>query len=195
MDIEIRLASAADIPAIGLVRRAGWLAAYAGLIDNDIIERVTATGGDTAAPPPYRTTIVAVAPAADGTPAVVGYAAFGAERAVDSARPAGSLTTAGLAGEVGAGEAGVGAGEAGVGEVYAIYVAPPWWSTGAGRALFAESLGALRAAAFRRVVLWTLTGNARARRFYEKAGFAPDGATNILTFLGGVEELRYARDL
>jgi hypothetical protein len=26
-------------------------------------------------------------------------------------------------------------------------------------------------------------------------GFAPDGVTNILTGLGGVEELRYVRDL
>ena len=56
-------------------------------------------------------------------------------------------------------------------------------------------LAALRAAGYRRVVLWTLTGNARARRFYAKAGFAPDGATNILGALGGVEELRYASDL
>jgi hypothetical protein len=36
---------------------------------------------------------------------------------------------------------------------------------------------------------------ARARRFYERAGFAHDGVTNILTGLGSVLELRYARDL
>ena len=46
-----------------------------------------------------------------------------------------------------------------------------------------------------RVVLWVLADNARARRFYERAGFAHDGVTNILTGLGGVLELRYARDL
>jgi hypothetical protein len=34
-----------------------------------------------------------------------------------------------------------------------------------------------------------------ARRFYERAGFVHDGVTNILTGLGGVLELRYARDL
>jgi hypothetical protein len=44
-------------------------------------------------------------------------------------------------------------------------------------------------------VLWTLTDNARARRFYDTAGFTPDGATNVLAALGRVEELRYARDL
>jgi predicted N-acetyltransferase YhbS len=64
-----------------------------------------------------------------------------------------------------------------------------------GRALLNTALAALRLAGYRRVVLWTLTGNARARRFYDKAGFAPDGATNVLAGLGGVEELRYARDL
>ena len=36
---------------------------------------------------------------------------------------------------------------------------------------------------------------ARARRFYERAGFAPDGATNVLTSLAGVLELRYHQAL
>jgi len=40
-----------------------------------------------------------------------------------------------------------------------------------------------------------LQDNQRARRFYERAGFAPDGATNVLTSLAGVPELRYHRDL
>jgi len=57
------------------------------------------------------------------------------------------------------------------------------------------ALSGLRAGGYQRVVLWVLTGNTRARRFYDKAGFAPDGATNILAALGYVEELRYARPL
>jgi GNAT superfamily N-acetyltransferase len=179
--VQIRLATADDIPAIDQVRREAWFAAYSGILDQDIIDRVTAIGGAAADPPAYRRSYAAVAAAADGIPIVVGYAACGPERAVDSAYPASSLTSAGRAGETG--------------ELYAIYVASDWWSTGAGRALLSTALAALRAAGYRRVTLWTLTGNARARRFYEKAGFAPDGATNILTGLGGVEELRYARDL
>ena len=79
--------------------------------------------------------------------------------------------------------------------MYAIYLAPTAWSTGAGRALMDTALAGLRAGGYRRVVLWVLTGNARARRFYGKAGFAPDGATNILAALGGVEEVRYVRSL
>jgi ribosomal protein S18 acetylase RimI-like enzyme len=191
--IEIRPASAADEPAITQIRRATWLAAYAQIIDPEIIERVTGPGPRaSAAPPTDRTSLVAVAPesraaARADAPVVVGYASFGPERTVASVASVGSgaqpgaLTEAGQAGETG--------------EMYTLYVTPEQWSTGAGRALTDAVLDGLRAAGYRRVVLWTLIGNARARRFYDKAGFAPDGATNILTSLGNIEELRYVRDL
>ena len=143
--------------------------------------------GASPGPRPDRTSLVAVAsPGAD----IVGYASFGPERtvasvasvaSVGSGTPPGALSPAGLAGETG--------------ELYALYVAPAHWSTGVGRALTDAALDGLRAAGYRRVVLWTLTDNARARRFYDTAGFTPDGATNVLAALGRVEELRYARDL
>ena len=191
MPIAIRPAAAADEPIITEIRRETWLAAYAQIIDPEIIERVTAPrDGASAAPPPDRTSLVAVASPGDGLAdagAIVGYASFGPERtvasvaSVGSGTPPGALSPAGLAGEKG--------------ELYALYVAPAHWSTGAGRALTDAALDGLRAAGYRRVVLWTLIENARARGFYDKAGFAPDGATNVLPALGKVEELRYARDL
>ena len=185
MPIEIRPASAADEPAITQILQETWLTAYAQIIDPEIIERVTAPrAGASPGPRPDRTSLVAVAsPGAD----IVGYASFGPERTVVSVASVGSgtspgaLSPAGLAGEKG--------------ELYALYVAPAHWSTGAGRALTDAALDGLRAAGYRRVVLWTLIENARARGFYDKAGFAPDGATNVLPALGKVEELRYARDL
>jgi ribosomal protein S18 acetylase RimI-like enzyme len=82
-----------------------------------------------------------------------------------------------------------------VGELYALYVTPAWWSAGAGRALMDLVLASLEADGYRQVVLWVLADNARARRFYDRAGFAPDGGTNIITGLGGVLEVRYAREL
>jgi ribosomal protein S18 acetylase RimI-like enzyme len=189
--IEIRPATAADEPIITRIRREAWFAAYAQIIDPEIIERVTAPrAGPSAAPPPDRTSLVAVASSgADVADAgvIVGYASFGPERtvasvaSVGSGTPPGALSPAGLAGETG--------------ELYSLYVAPAHWSTGAGRALTDAALDGLRAAGYRRVVLWTLIENARARRFYDKAGFAPDGAINVLTALGQVEELRYAREL
>lgn len=207
MSADIRPASRDDGPAIARVRRESWRAAYAGIIEADLIDRATAPGSAHAQPPPYRSTLVAVGPedpagdgaVAGGARAVVGYAAYGPERSVPSAflptspaadgasgsaadpSPPGSLTPAGQAGQTG--------------ELYAIYLTPAWWSAGLGRALTDAVLAELRAAGYRQVVLWTLTGNARARRFYQKAGFTPDGATNVLAGLGGVEELRYVRDL
>jgi ribosomal protein S18 acetylase RimI-like enzyme len=189
--IEIRPATAADEPIITQIRRDTWLAAYAQIIDPVIIERVTAPrDGASGGPRPDRTSLVAVAsPGAGSADAgvIVGYASFGPERtvasvaSVGSGAPPGALSPAGQAGETG--------------ELYALYVAPAHWSTGAGRALTDAALDRLRAAGYRRVVLWTLIENARARRFYAKAGFAPDGATNVLPALGQVEELRYVRDL
>ncbi len=175
--IEIRVSLATDAAAIALVRRESWHAAYAGIIAAPIIDRATALGGGAADPPPYRRTLVAEA---GEHPAVVGYASFGPERSVASPAP-GPLTADGMAGRVG--------------ELYALYVAPAWWSAGVGRALMGSVLTALRADGYGRAVLWVLADNRRARRFYERAGFSTDGGSNILAGLGGVEEVRYAREL
>ncbi|QFZ18226.1 GNAT family N-acetyltransferase [Saccharothrix syringae] len=74
-------------------------------------------------------------------------------------------------------------------ELQAVYVDPARWGSGIGFAL----LGAALADAGP-VVLWVLADNPGARRFYERAGFAPDGTTRTGT-IGGrdVAEVRYAR--
>jgi RimJ/RimL family protein N-acetyltransferase len=51
------------------------------------------------------------------------------------------------------------------------------------------------AAGYQAITLWVLRDNQRARRFYERAGFLPDGATNVLNGLGGIIEVRYRRVL
>jgi RimJ/RimL family protein N-acetyltransferase len=56
-------------------------------------------------------------------------------------------------------------------------------------------LDAASAAGYLSVRLWVLRDNSRARRFYERAGFAPDGASHTLDGLGGVTEIRYRRVL
>jgi GNAT superfamily N-acetyltransferase len=60
-------------------------------------------------------------------------------------------------------------------EIYGFYTHPNTWSTGAAMALMTEACSVL-VAEFADVVLWTLRDAPRARRFYEKAGFAPSGA-------------------
>ena len=80
-------------------------------------------------------------------------------------------------------------------ELYALYVHPDWWSTGTGRALMDRSLARVCAAGYMSITLWVLRDNARARRFYGRAGFAADGARHVLDDLGGVTEIRYRRTL
>jgi ribosomal protein S18 acetylase RimI-like enzyme len=61
------------------------------------------------------------------------------------------------------------------GEVYAIYLEPDRVGTGVGRELFAHAVGDLRGRGFRTATLWVLETNELARRFYENAGWKPDG--------------------
>jgi ribosomal protein S18 acetylase RimI-like enzyme len=63
------------------------------------------------------------------------------------------------------------------GEIYAINLDPDAVGKGLGRALFAEAVDGLRNAGFREAILWVPTENRRARRFYEIAGWRPDGTT------------------
>ena len=83
---------------------------------------------------------------------------------------------------------------AGLGELEAIYLDPGARGQGLGRPLLDAALAELAAAGFGTVVLWVLTANASARRFYERAGFRPDGAVRTLDFDGTpIEEIRYRR--
>jgi ribosomal protein S18 acetylase RimI-like enzyme len=82
------------------------------------------------------------------------------------------------------------------GEVPMIYALPEAWGTGVGRELMTTAVGALRDAGFRSATLWVLDSNERARRFYDRAGFAPDGATKSDTMAGApITEVRYRRPL
>ena len=78
-----------------------------------------------------------------------------------------------------------------LGELYAIYVLPEAWGSGAGPALMAEAAAALRES-YPASVLWVLDDNPRARRFYEREGWELDGGRKTDTFLGvEVSEVRY----
>jgi GNAT superfamily N-acetyltransferase len=65
-----------------------------------------------------------------------------------------------------------------------------------GRALIAAAVDCLREHGFRSVTLWVLRDNERARLFYERAGWSPDGASKDDVVAGAtVTEVRYRRDL
>jgi ribosomal protein S18 acetylase RimI-like enzyme len=78
------------------------------------------------------------------------------------------------------------------GEVISLYLLPAYFGRGFGRALLGHCIRALEMEGFRKVCLWVLEENRRARAFYEKAGFRPDGG-KISVDIGGKEltEVRY----
>lgn len=78
------------------------------------------------------------------------------------------------------------------GEVWMINVSPEAWGTGVGQPLFDRAVEGLSDAGYTEAVLWVLEGNARARRFYERNGWQPDGAVKEETFGDQVaREIRY----
>jgi GNAT superfamily N-acetyltransferase len=84
----------------------------------------------------------------------------------------------------------------GAGELYAINVDPDHWGTGAGSALLAAAQAELTRLGCAEAVLWVLPDNARARRFYEVAGWTTDGTQRTTEVLGVVvPEVRYWRRL
>ncbi|MEU1042026.1 GNAT family N-acetyltransferase [Streptomyces sp. NPDC005551] len=81
-------------------------------------------------------------------------------------------------------------------ELYALYVHPDRFGGGAGRALLGASVARCAAAGHPRMLLSVLRENHRARRFYERSGFAADGTEEPFEVDGvAVPEVRYVRVL
>ncbi|MGW3623453.1 N-acetyltransferase family protein [Streptomyces sp. NPDC000880] len=171
MDVRVREMTADDCEAVATVRVRGWQYAYAGLmpqsyLDAMSVEEDAARRRDFLAKGSGRVTNAV----AERDGEVVGWGCCGPSRDEDA--------TVGQC------------------ELYAIYVLPEQVSTGVGRALMEELMGRAVADGFPGMLLWVLKENHRARRFYEKAGFAPDGAEETFEVDGvAVPEVRYARAL
>ena len=82
------------------------------------------------------------------------------------------------------------------GELYALYVDPDSWGCGIGAALVSAARNRLAERGFANALLWVLTGNVRADRFYRIDQWAPDGLQRTETMWGvTVNEIRYQRKL
>lgn len=82
-------------------------------------------------------------------------------------------------------------------ELYGLYLHPDHWDKGYGYRLIAHALDWVRAQRkWKEITLWVIEPNARARRFYERVGYRPDGATKNWGSQGCViPELRYRMTL
>lgn len=170
--MRIRRGRVTDAAAVADVHVRSWQATYRGSVPRDHLDGLSA---DERRPvwerrlaewPPGGGVLVA-----ETGGRVTGFAGFGPTRDAD-------------------------ADPATVAEIYTIYLAPEAWGQGMGRALLAAAVADLSHAGYRETTLWVLDANARARRFYEAAGWRPDGAVKRDTILGAVlTELRYRRTL
>lgn len=169
--MRVRDATPDDARAVAEVHVRTWQAAYRGLVPDDYLDRLSVERRETG----WRDTLSAELPevftlVAEADGRVVGFAGGGPSRDEDV-----DDTT---------------------GELYAIYALPEWWGTEVGAALLEDAITRLRTG-YARATLWVLAGNARARRFYEKAGWRADGTTKDDDRWGDfvLREVRYRAEL
>jgi GNAT superfamily N-acetyltransferase len=62
----------------------------------------------------------------------------------------------------------------GIGELRALYVDPGYWGRGVGRLLIGSARVRLLDQGFAEAIVWVLSGNQRAERFYLRDGWTPD---------------------
>ncbi|MCC8338757.1 GNAT family N-acetyltransferase [Streptomyces sp. R1] len=170
--VRVREMALADCDRVSRIRVRGWRTAYRGLVPQPYLDAM-----DPATDAERRRAVFTGASAdvvnlvaEDDDGAIVGWACTGPYRD-------GERRTADA-------------------ELYALYVDAGRFGSGIGQALLRESVRRCEAAGHARMLLWVIEGNARARHFYERAGFRPDGAEEPFVVEGvAVPEVRYARPL
>lgn len=175
---RVRRARPGDGPGIGAVHVAAWRAAYRGVVPDDLLDGLdpcergeswrTSLAAAGSSPAEHPETFVV----SDGAGEIAGFASVGPARAP------------------------LDPGDEGLGELWVINTAPHVWGSGAGRALHDRVVGRLAELGHSAAVLWVVERNARARRFYERLGWHPDGTARSEDIGGAtVAEVRYRRRL
>lgn len=179
--LVIRDATVRDAHGVAVVHVDSWRSAYAGLIDQGVLDRqsvdartemwttwiersLAGESTDAYGPVPHRLVVAEL----DGR--IVGWASFG------GGRDAGSDDQ---------------------GEIAGLYAHPDVWSRGVGRALIRHVEDALRGEGREQGYLWVLDGNERAIGFYRAHGWEVDGREKFGEggSVDGLHELRMSRAL
>ena len=168
--MNVREATCDDAPAIARVHVASWQTTYRGIFPDSVLDDLSVEHRERQwrrglCQREGRNDFVYVALDAGGQ--VVGFASGGPERTGDPAHQ---------------------------GELYAIYLLAEQQGRGLGRALFEVVRGRLRALGQEGLLIWVATGNAPARRFYERMGGRAERTKREVFFGVEVEETGYAWD-
>ena len=77
------------------------------------------------------------------------------------------------------------------GEIEAIYFLEKFWGKGCGIELIDFAIDRLKSMGYTEIIIWVLEENNRARKFYEKRGFAFDGTKKEIIIGKPLIEIRY----
>ena len=157
--VALRDARVADASGIAAMHVASWRAAYPGLLPAAVLDGLSVARRTTT----WRRVLAdrhqfVVVAELDGCVVGVGHAGPG--RDADLGPTTGQLTT--------------------------LYLAPGTWGAGTGRALHDAALDRLSTAGNDSAVVWMLSTNDRARRFYERLGWVRDRILRVQQFGGRV---------
>jgi ribosomal protein S18 acetylase RimI-like enzyme len=170
---SVRAATITDAPEVAAIHARSWHAAYQGLLPQDFFDKLVRADGTERWERTLRTSewpkagVIVAVPG----PEMVGFARFAPTRDEDQ-------DTALVA------------------EIRQIYIAPEAWGKGVGKRLMTTALARLAAAGYAQATLWVLDTNGRARRFYERCGWLPDGAARSTDRYGfPIADMRYRKSL
>lgn len=82
-----------------------------------------------------------------------------------------------------------------LGHLSRLYVDPDLWGDGIGTALYDAAMADLIGRGFPAATLWVLVDNTRARRWYERLGWARTGAWRPVYEPAGIHDVQYIREL
>lgn len=168
--VTIRQATTADARAIAKVHVYSWQWAYRGLIPDSYLDRLSIDSRAEGHTQRLATETEGRTWVAEQERRIAGFATTGPSRDLDA--------------------------PPGTGEIGAIYLRREAASQGIGRELFAHAIQDLRQRGYQQATLWVLDSNARAHRFYEKAGWVADGTTKTEERSGALlREVRYRASL
>jgi ribosomal protein S18 acetylase RimI-like enzyme len=160
--LVVRSATGQDVQAIARIHVETWRQAYRGVVPQSYLDKLSVASREAAWVNilDQGASIVLVA---EDQGSIIGFCSFG------KSRDQGALGS--------------------TAELYAIYVAPPCWSTGVGRDLFRHMWQELKNSGFKRLTVWVLSENERAIRFYEGAGFQHSVDSDVTVEIGGKDLL------